>query len=187
MSITPDLTREEFAGIISTHLREAGIDVILSGGSCVSIYSADKYVSKDLDFVDVSLKSNRQIAKVLADLGFRNEPKNSRHFVHPDIVWTVEFPSAPLTVGDEHIKQSSVAERETTQGVLRMLSPTDCVKDRLANFYYFRDRQCFEQAILVAINQPINLKSLEDWHQNEKQIDGFEAFIEALRSRNNNA
>ncbi len=181
MSIEPGLSREEFAALVSSYLREAGIDVVLSGGSCVSIYSVDRYVTKDLDFIDISLKSNRQIGKVLADLGFVNEPRNSRHFMHPAIVWTIEFPSPPLTVGDEHIPESAVAERETAQGVLRMLSPTDCVKDRLANFYYFKDRQCLEQAVLVAKNQPIDLDALEAWHHNEGQKEGYEAFVLALR------
>lgn len=183
MSISPGLSREDFAGLICSHLKAAGIEVVLSGGSCVSIYSADRYVSKDLDFVDVSLKSNRQISKVLSELGLINQPQNSRHFVHPDIQWSVEFPSAPLTVGDEHVQDRAVAERETGQGQLRMLSPTDCVKDRLANFYYFKDKQCFEQAVLVASCQPVDLKSIEKWHVNEGQMEGYEAFVRAIKYR----
>ena len=96
-----ELTRLELAALIASSLKEQGIDVVLSGGSCVSIYSSERYVSKDLDFIDISLKSNRQIAKAIQSLGFENRPKNSRHFVHPDTELTVEFPSAPLTIGDE--------------------------------------------------------------------------------------
>lgn len=64
------LTRLELAALIAETLREHDIDVVLSGGSCVAIYSSEKYVSHDLDFIDVSLKSNRQIGQVLARLGF---------------------------------------------------------------------------------------------------------------------
>lgn len=182
MSIQPGLSREDFAGLICRHLKDAGIDVVLSGGSCVSIYSADRYVTKDLDFVDISLKSNRQIGKVLSELGLVNEPKNSRHFIHPDIQWSVEFPTAPLSVGDEHVREDAVVERKTAKGVLRMLSSTDCVKDRLANFYHFKDQQCFRQAVLVARCQPVNLKSIETWHVNEGQVEGYEAFVRAIQS-----
>jgi len=39
----------------------------------------------------------------------------------------------------------------------------------------------------MATKQPINLKSLEVWHQNEKQMDGYKAFTKELRARSNNA
>lgn len=174
MKTLKDFSRLELAAVIAEALRAEGIDVVLSGGSCVSIYSSEKYVSKDLDFVDISLKSNQQIAKAIRALGFENQPRNSRHFVHPDTELTVEFPSAPLTVGDEHIPSKAVNSITTNQGTLRLLTPTDCVKDRLANYYYFRDKQSLEQAILVAKAQPINFAALKTWHNNEKQQKGYQ-------------
>ena len=39
------------ASIVSDKLNENGIDAILVGGACVSIYSENKYLSSDLDFV----------------------------------------------------------------------------------------------------------------------------------------
>ena len=41
----------DFAGYISAELRKRGIDVILVGGACVTIYSLNRYQSYDLDFV----------------------------------------------------------------------------------------------------------------------------------------
>jgi hypothetical protein len=180
MKAIADLTREELAGLVAQHLADVGIDVVLTGGSCVSIYSNERYVSKDLDFIDISLRSNREIGRALQAIGFRNQTNNSRYFVHPDTDLSIEFPSAPLTLGDELVPEEAIANRETSQGTLRLLSPTDCVKDRLANFYYFKDRQCYEQALMVAKAQPINLKALKKWHANENQADGFERFIEDL-------
>lgn len=182
MSAVKGLSRLELAALICETLSKAGIDVVLSGGSCVSIYSSEKYVSKDLDFVDISLKSNRQIGKALDSLGFKNQPKNSRHFVHPDAELTVEFPSAPLMVGDEHIRSTAVNAIETQLGVLRLLTPIDCVKDRLANYYYFKDRQCLEQALLVIKAHPVNFQSLKKWHENEGLIDRYGELMEVLRS-----
>ncbi|WP_308364353.1 MULTISPECIES: hypothetical protein [unclassified Microbulbifer] len=177
------LTRLELAALICETLRKQSIDVVLSGGSCVSIYSSEQYVSKDLDFIDISLKSNRQVAKAIQSLGFENWPRNSRHFVHSESDLSVEFPSAPLTVGDEHIPSSAVNNLHTTIGTLRLLTPTDCVKDRLANYYYFRDNQCLEQAVLVAKAQPINLKSLESWHSNEGQEQGYKEFLHRIKGK----
>jgi hypothetical protein len=181
MTAVKGLARQELAALIAETLGEKGIDVVLSGGSCVSIYSSEKYVSKDLDFIDVSLKSNKAIGNALTDIGFVNQPKNSRHFVHPDTELTVEFPSAPLMVGDEHIPLSAANEIKTTTGVLRLLSPTDCIKDRLANYYYFGDNQCLQQALLVARAHPVNLKALEAWHLNEGQEKGYKDFLEMLK------
>ena len=45
------MTLGELAAYIDTHLREHGINVVLSGGACVAIYSDHQYVSKDLDFI----------------------------------------------------------------------------------------------------------------------------------------
>jgi len=174
------LSRAELGGLVAEALLNEGIEVVLSGGSCVSIYSSERYVSKDLDFIDISLKSNRQIAKAIEALGFENQPKNSRHFAHPETHLTVEFPSAPLMIGDEHIKSADAASMETATGRLRLLTPTDCVKDRLANYYYFGDQQCLEQALLVARAQPINLDNLKRWHESEGQLKGFEAFVVKL-------
>ncbi len=182
MKPVKDLTRLELAALVAETLKGEGIDVVLSGGSCVSIYSSEKYVSKDLDFIDVSLKSNRQIAKAIQSLGFENQPKNSRHFAHPETTLTLEFPSAPLTVGDEHIKSDAVGEIDTDHGTLRLLTPTDCVKDRLANYYYFNDKQCLEQALLVAQTHPINLPALEKWHLNERQESEYVLFLKRLET-----
>ena len=51
----------EVAAYVSSHLRGLGIDVVLSGGSCVTIYSEGKYVSKDLDFIDTRFATMRAI------------------------------------------------------------------------------------------------------------------------------
>lgn len=84
-------------------------------------------------------------------------------------------------IGDEHVNAESVAEIETVQGILRLLSPTDCVKDRLAGYYYFNDRQCLEQALLVAKEHSINIAALKKWHITERQLKGYEQFIEMLK------
>lgn len=85
-------------------------------------------------------------------------------------------------IGDEHIKSSAVDSIDTNLGTLRLLTPTDCVKDRLANYYYFGDKQYLEQAQLVVKAQPINLASLEQWHQNERQEKEYLSFLNKLQT-----
>jgi hypothetical protein len=53
--ISRDLIREEVAAAVCAALERAGIPVVLSGGSVVSIYSDNEYESYDLDFIRTGL------------------------------------------------------------------------------------------------------------------------------------
>jgi len=55
--ITEETTLTELAAIVSDVLEREGIVATLSGGAAVSIYSDNRYVSEDLDFVTVALVS----------------------------------------------------------------------------------------------------------------------------------
>lgn len=46
-----EMTIGEFGAFVASHLKTCGIDVVLTGGSCVTIYSSNRYMSFDLDFV----------------------------------------------------------------------------------------------------------------------------------------
>lgn len=46
-----DIGIRDLAAFISGRLRAKGIDAILVGGACVSIYARNRYLSFDLDFV----------------------------------------------------------------------------------------------------------------------------------------
>lgn len=83
------MTRLELAGFVSSAFQIAGIDVVLSGGSCVSIYSSEQYVSMDLDFVNAMFAKRDRIKSVMEGLGFHEE---NRYFCHPETIFLVEFP-----------------------------------------------------------------------------------------------
>jgi hypothetical protein len=167
--------RAEIAALVTETLAVAGIDVVLVGGSCVCIYTNERFASFDLDFIDLTYARKRAIAAALADIGFR--PRGStRYFAHNDSPWVLEFPTAPLAVGHEQITSSQVAELLTTVGTIKLLSPTDCIKDRLLNYYAYQDQQCLEQAKDVACLHPVNWSSLKKWHAGEGYADRFHAF-----------
>ena len=54
------------------------------------------------------------------------------------------------------------------------------MKDRLAAFYHWKDRQSLEQAVLVAKMNRTSLKELERWSINEGALDKFEIFKSLL-------
>jgi hypothetical protein len=64
---------------------------------------------------------------------------------------------------------------ETPYGLLTLLTPTDCVKDRLAAYIHWKDHQALEQALMVAVRHKINMGSVETW---AKQEEGHSAFLE---------
>lgn len=178
MKAIRDMTRLELAGLVSSEFQKNHIDVVLSGGSCVSIYSEEKYVSLDLDFVNAGFTKRNRIRDVMKSLGFHEQ---NRHFRHPDTDLLVEFPPGPLGVGEEPVKQ--IDELETEAGVLRIISPTDCVKDRLTWWYHDNDTECLKQAILVAQNNQIDIEEIERWSKGEGKLDQFKRIREKLEKK----
>ncbi len=149
------------------------MDVVLSGGSCVTIYSDGKYVSKDLDFIETRFATAKEICTAMLEIGFTPE---NRYYTHPETDYLIEFPSGPLSVGSEPVRH--IDEVKFSTGVLRILSPTDCVKDRLAAYYHWKDLQSLEQAVLVAHAREIDLKEVARWSRTEGMADAF-ALIKA--------
>jgi len=169
------MTNAELAAFIESHLLDRGIDVVLSGGACVSIYSNGKYISMDLDLINIYLERRSKIRKAMQEIGFSEE---GRHFIHSGTDFFVEFPAGPLSVGEEPVKK--VDEHKLATGILRIISPTDCVKDRLASYYHWNDAQSLEQAILVAQAQKIDIKEIERWSKVERKLAGFKHFKDRL-------
>ncbi|MFH1311752.1 MAG: hypothetical protein ABIJ00_00860 [Candidatus Eisenbacteria bacterium] len=171
------MTNAELAAFIESCLRKKGIDVVLSGGTCVSIYSENRYVSMDLDLVNAHFAKRSEISAVMREIGFREE---GRHFTHPETDFFVEFPAGPLAVGEEPVKE--VHEITLDTGTLKIISPTDCVKNRLAAYYYWNDAQCLEQASLVAQARKIDLAEVERWSEVEGKLDEFRQIKDRLVS-----
>ena len=167
----------ELAAIVSDKLNEAGIDAILVGGACVSIYTKNKYLSGDLDFV--SAASIKEISPVLSELGF--ERKSSRHFEKNDCPFFIEFVSPPAALGSEPVMETNLLK--TRVGDIILLTPTDSVKDRLAAYYHWNDPQALEQALLIARAQKISLREIKRWSEKEGQKEKYNAFFRMLKGK----
>lgn len=173
--IRASIGREELAATVLRALRASQIDAVLVGGSVVAIYSAGKYLTDDLDFV--SHQPLRRIAPVMAQLGFEMSGNTANH---PATKLYVQFCAPPLAIGREPVDS---VEYVTEHGPIETLSPTDCVLDRLMQFYHWRDNQALEQALLVARAQKIDLKRVREVSQREGQQAAFEVFRNRLRRR----
>jgi hypothetical protein len=164
------------AGLIYQHLKNDGIDAVLVGGSCVTIYSNNKYVSQDLDYATHS--DTIEIKKSLAKLGFVHRGK---YFEHPECEFLIDFVASSVFIGEEIIKDKDLNRMQTKYGTMKLLSPEDCVKDRLAGFFYWSDRQSLEQAITVCLNNKVNTKKIHEWAIAERQEKKFLQFKDELK------
>jgi len=170
-----NMSQSELAAYIQDSLQEDGIQVVLSGGSAVSFYSSNKYVSKDLDLINANFARRSKIKSVMEKIGFQEK---GRYFVNPETQFFVEFPDGPLSVGEEPVK--AIDEYKLATGMLRVISATDCVKDRLCAFYFWNDQQGLVQAVLVAQSQDVDLKEIKRWSKAEGKERQYEIFKSKL-------
>lgn len=165
---------KELAALIYQQLKKDGIDAVLVGGSCVTIYSNNKYVSQDLDYA--SYADHIELKNSLAKLGFVHKGK---YFVHPDCQFLVDFVASSVAIGEEIIRDFN--KIKTKHGEFKLLTVEDCVKDRLASFFYWGDRQGLEQAVTVCLDHKISIKKIHHWAKMENQEKKFHQFEEELK------
>jgi hypothetical protein len=171
----PDWTNcseNELWRYVAWHLDEAGIYSVLVGGAVVAIYTEGLYNSGDLDIVPDDFQ-RKHLAATMEKIGFF--PSKSRYFKHAQCHHLIlEFPKGPVELGEESPVVPDEIEWEGR--TIRLLSPTDCVKDRLAGYIHWETRDCFDQAILVCQRQAarIDFDKIKRWCRNEGAPETFE-------------
>ena len=177
--INKRMTLSDLAFFVYKGLKANDVEAVLSGGAVVSVYSKNRYESRDLDFI--SPNQQKDICTAMVSMGFSGLGKN---FVHPNTRFTVEFPAGPLAIGNQllpPIKETLVQGKR-----IKILSPTDAIKDRLAGWIYFNDPQNLEQAKIVYQSVGGNLTRIKQWLKSEGALDKYKDFIEALKIKRGN-
>jgi hypothetical protein len=172
------LGHRELAAFICQHLRDSGIEAVLTGGACVTIYTRNRYKSLDLDFVNVAGAPGKLIDQALAEIGF---PPEGRIYVSKKAGYSVDILSPPLSIGAEKISSTHAIKVKGME--LRLLTPTDSVRDRLAAFYFWNDLQALEQALLVARDNDVDLDLIKKWSRREGELEKFSFFLKKLTGR----
>lgn len=167
--ISKDMPVADLAALVCQHLADHQIEAVLTGGAVVTIYSENEYQSNDLDFI--STAREKLIDGAMRALGFS---RKERYYVHPDTDFFVEFPAPPLAIGNEPVRR--VGEQRFATGLLKLLTPTQCVMDRLAAFYYWNDQQAFRQAQMVARRHSVDWSEIGRWSTAEGQTEKFAQF-----------
>jgi len=173
--LTGKSTLTEVALTVGARLRRHGIGAVLTGGACVSVYTDGSYVSKDADFVLEGPVRQQALDGALAELGFA---RLGDRYVHPVVSFYLEFPPGPLAIGaDLNIQPVEVT---AAGGTALLLSPTDSCRDRLAAFYYWRDRQSLHLAVSIARHHVVDLAAIRKWSRAEGAKAEYEEFVREL-------
>lgn len=162
MSDFSKTTIVELAAIVANHLQQHDISVVLVGGLAVEIYSKNIYLTNDIDMIDISYQKPAKLHKAMAEIGFA---KQGRIFVNPSTEITVEFPSGPVTVGDELVSETTVVT--TAAGDLPVLQAGAVIKDRLSAYIHWNDKQSLVQAVTVLAGFPAELNAACRFCRNE--------------------
>jgi hypothetical protein len=100
MKEVKNISQLEFGAYVQTYLSKNGAKFVLSGGAAVTYDTEAKYISKDLDMVNVGGIKRSKLRSLMKDIGFKEE---GRYFYHPENRFIVEFPEGPLSVGDDQL------------------------------------------------------------------------------------
>lgn len=175
MKISKEMSIGEFAALVASHLQSKGISTVLTGGAVVSIYTENRYMSYDADFISPS--DQKTINEAMEELGFEKQGKDFRH---NETDFFIEFPTGPLALGNQLI--SAEAELEFKGHKLILLSPTQSVMDRLAAYFHWNDLQCLDQAVWIAAKHPVQMNKVKEWAKGEGHEEKFKIFLDNLKN-----
>ena len=123
----------------------------------------------------ITYEDTKKVKKALQELGFHEKAGYYRHQQCP---WFVEFVSPPIAVGNEPVHTFNSIE--TPLGTIKLLHPTDSVKDRLVSFYHWNDKQGLEQALSICLEHKIDLVEVKKWSNREGHLGKFLLFAKGL-------
>jgi hypothetical protein len=176
-----DYSMEQLASTIAAHLKAHDIDVVLVGGLAVALYTDNRYLTSDIDMVDVSHQDPAHLQAVMAELGF---DKEGRIYTHNSTDIVVEFPAAPLAVGDELISETTTMKGPW--GNIPILYAVDVVKDRLAAYIHWQDQQSLVQALCIMLCHGIAPNAIKLFCKNKGMVDQYaqiDSYFKALKKQ----
>lgn len=169
---------KQIAALISDHLAHAGYDPVLSGRACVAAYIGARLKADTLDFV-LTEHEVPELADAMKAIGFSRTGIYT--FESRKCPVDVIFSPPPLAVGDDLVKE--IATMKIKGCKVRLLNPTDCVRQRLAMYYRWGDKEAFEDALEMTLNHDIDMELVKRWSDWEWCGDGYEEFVRELKAR----
>ena len=166
----------ELAAVIASHLGKKDIKIVLVGGLAVEFYSNNIYLTNGIDMVNTCYQSPKALNEAMAELGFS---KVGRVYINNTTAISVEFPSAPLVVGNDFVNEVTTISVGNSE--IPILHAIDVVKDRLAAYFHWNDRPSLAQALTVMLCHAIKPVEIKPFCVSEMKVEEF-PFIEMLHN-----
>lgn len=64
-----------------------------------------------------------------------------------------------------------------------MLRVEDSVKDRLASYFYWNDRQGLDQAVEICAGRKIDISEVRRWAEKEGFLKKFDHFLDRVKNK----
>ncbi|MBN1282478.1 MAG: hypothetical protein JXA24_01735 [Proteobacteria bacterium] len=168
----------QIAAAVSRHLSQAGYDPVLTGRACAAAYIGARIKPKTLDFVLTEYEVP-ELAEAMRTIGFMRS--GLYNYVSRRSPVDVVFSPPPLAVGDHLVKETAVMKAKG--GSIRLLTPTDCCRQRLSMYYRWGDREAFDDAVELALCHEIDMDLVKRWSDWEWCSDRFEEFHREIKKR----
>lgn len=165
----------EVAALVAAHLTSLGYDPVLIGRACASFYGGASIKPKEIEFI-IRDYSVADVSEAMAGMGY--SPSDDRTFANSSSSYDVVLSPGPLAVGDDII--TKIGSIRALGKSVRLLTPTDCVRHRLATYYRWGDAQALEEAVKVALRHKIDLDLIKRWSEWEWASDRFGEFMREL-------
>jgi len=171
---------------VCTALYSVGTEATLTGGSAATYYAPAAYQSDDIDFVLTFVSDQRASSEALVKIGFCLN-RTGQHYERRDVI--LEFPPGPLAIGIDVLSPDQCATYRRESQILRILTATDAVRDRLIAYYAWNDFAALAAAVGIAVTQRegVDLNAIRDWTERENralpsnQRERFNDFVSNLR------
>ena len=169
-----DLTTIAFK--VCTALDSGGYRAVLTGGSAATAYAPEAYQSADLDYIANFAYFKEEFDAILNEIGYSR--RTLRVYACPVTPLTLEFPNDENMIGSDYVKDFATLERDGMK--LYILTPTDCVRDRLCSYFWFNSVSALGAAVAVARFQEVDLEFVRIWAEREGEIQKCGDFLRRL-------
>lgn len=173
-----NLKLKEAVQLISSHLASRGHNPVLIGEACAYLYFGTVMTPKTIEF-SINNYSIDMVNAAMLGLGFI--PTGEHSFVNEKYPVEVLLTPHPVSVGDDIVENYRILK--TAKGSIKALTPTDCVRHRLAVFYRFGERTALSDAVKVARRQKVDLDFVRRWSGWEWAGDKFEEFLKEVSNQ----
>jgi len=161
--------REAVSHIIAA-LKTHDVDAVLIGEGAAALYSTAIEV-EHLALV-IPVFHVEFMEGLLKKLSFRMG--EVRHFTSSKSSFDIQFYSPPILLGDSRVSRCETIKTRIAD--IALLSATDSVRDRLAQWYRWGNRRALEHALAVARSQAVDFDAVASWSADEGATDKFSEF-----------